>query len=90
MDHFADESDRLNWNACDTIYKTLTDLERNILRLVHCTKYDMLEDAVFRYAKRTGQTIQDVWRQEHVIQKRVAMERGLIPKKERTERNGGF
>ena len=81
---FQNDVERENYGLCQQVWDGLTDQEREILALVHCTGYEETSYEVQRYDAAHGMRDQSVWSIAHQIGKELAIKKHLVP-----ERKGG-
>lgn len=81
IEFFRSDVDRNNWVACDRVYSRLNALERSVLYLTHGNNAEAGRARVQNFADQKGISVQDIWKIEHRIQYKVAVERGLVAPK---------
>lgn len=78
---FHDAVEMENYTLCAAVWDTLTEQEREIQCIVHCTTYDETDSAVKEYAAQHGMRTQSVWSISHNIGKELGVKKGLVPDK---------
>lgn len=78
---FHDDIERENYALCEAVWNGLTDQEREIMALVHCTGYDETDCEVKQYAAAHEMRVQSVWSIAHQIGKALAVKKHLVPDK---------
>lgn len=74
---FRSQTDKRNWNACDTILGGFTDDDKEILLSVYREK-DTVPDTVFKLAKNKGIPQDKIWDLISELELKVAKKRDLI------------
>ena len=74
---FHSESDKKNWNACESALKSFSDCGRDMLLSIY-TEGDTIPDNVYQMAKSKGIKQDTIWKMVNELEKKVAKRRGLI------------
>ena len=74
---FRTESDKLNWNACDEVFKTLSDDEKELLYEIYRSA-DTLADNIYVTSESRDIPQEDIWSLIARIENRIAKKRGIL------------
>ncbi len=73
----TDEVSKLNWIACDKVFKPLNDNDKKLVKEVF-SKNDTLMDNVYEVAKQNNIDQNRIWKILSDLQRKIAKERGLL------------
>lgn len=74
---FKSDSDKNNWLACHSIFKTVADRERDMLLSVY-SGYDTLPDEVYNCSKKCNIDQNIIWDLMKITERKIAKKRGLL------------
>lgn len=75
--HFKSDADKNNWFACDSVFKTYSERDREILTKVY-GEYDTLSDNVYMVSFKFDIEQHIVWDMMKEVERKIAKRRGLM------------
>ena len=74
---FHSESDKKNWNACESALKGFTDKDRDILLAVY-REGDTIPDNVYQLSVKMNISQDIIWKLINELERKIAKRRNLI------------
>lgn len=74
---FHSAADRDNWQACDEVLKSCSDMEKDILVFVYGS-FDTLPDNVYNASKKYSVSQSMIWDLMKDVERNIAKLRGLL------------
>ncbi len=74
---FRTESDKLNWNACNKVYHTLSEEDQVIVYGIY-RGADTLADNIYALSVKRGISQDDIWDLVSRVEYQIAKERGIL------------
>ena len=69
--------DKKNWLACDSVLRSLSDAENEIIFRVYLSR-GSVNDALASISNSTGHSVDDLWKLVKNVERKIAEERGLV------------